>query len=286
MIDCTFVTYRELPDLDPDDRLAADALRALGLRVAASVWSDPEVDWTLSCACVLRSTWDYPLRVSEFLGWIDDVSKRTSLWNPADVVRWNSHKFYLRELEARGVPIVPTAWVSRSSALDLSSLMGERNWKQSVVKPSYGAGTVGVRHVGSSRQAIADRQAHATGLLAEQDVLVQPYLNSVREYPERALVFIDGAYSHAVSKTPFQALLPAGEAGEEPVAATGEEIETATKAMAAVPGRQLYGRVDLVRDDAGAPVVIELELIEPSLFLGTYPPAAIAFAHAIARFIR
>jgi glutathione synthase/RimK-type ligase-like ATP-grasp enzyme len=285
MIDCTFVTYCELPDLDPDDRLAVEALRALDVRVEAAVWDDSHVDWTQTRACVLRSTWDYPLRIAEFLGWVDEVSKKTSLWNPAGVVRWNSHKFYLRELEARGVPIVPTAWVSRGSAVDLPSLMGERGWRQSVVKPAYGAGTVGVRRVGSSREAIADGQAHATGLLAEQDVLVQPYLNSVREYPERALVFIDGAYSHAVSKTPFQALLPAGEAGEEPVVATGEEIDTATKAMAAVPGRQLYGRVDLVRDDAGAPVVIELELIEPSLFLGMYPPAATAFAGAIARFI-
>jgi hypothetical protein len=133
---------------------------------------------------------------------------------------------------------------------------------------------------------MAEGQAHATGLLEEQDVLVQPYLSSVREYPERALVFIDGAYSHAASKTPFQALLPAGEAGEAPVVATGEEIETATKAMAAVPGRVLYGRVDLVRDAAGAPVVIELELIEPSLFLGMHPSAATAFADAIVRFIR
>jgi glutathione synthase/RimK-type ligase-like ATP-grasp enzyme len=285
VIDCTFVTYRELPDLDPDDRLAADALQALGVRIETAVWNDPRVDWTQTRTCVLRSTWDYPLRIAEFLGWVCEVSKKTSLWNPAQMVRWNCHKFYLRDLAERGVEIVPTAWLRRGDAFDLASLMRERGWTQCVVKPAHGAGTVGVRKVDSSREAIAEGQEHTTGLLAEQDVLVQPYLNSIGDYPERALVFIDGAYSHAVSKTPFQALLPAGEAGEQPVVATVEEVEAATKAMAAVAGRQLYGRVDLVRDDAGAPVVIELELIEPSLFLAMHPPAAKAFAEAIARVV-
>lgn len=285
MIDCTFATYGALPDLDPDDRLALDALRALGLHVEAAVWNDPRVDWAQTRACVLRSTWDYPLHIARFGRWIDEVSAMTSLWNPAPAIKWNSHKFYLRDLEARGVPIVPSAWVRKGDAFDLASLMRERAWSECVVKPVHGAGTVGVRRVGPTQAAVAEGHAHAARLLGEQDVLVQPYLRSVGEYPERALVFIDDAYSHAVSKTPFQALLPAGEAGEELVVATGAEIEVAARAMAAVRGRLLYGRVDLVRDDAGAPVVIELELIEPSLFLGMHPSAADAFARAIQRVI-
>jgi glutathione synthase/RimK-type ligase-like ATP-grasp enzyme len=285
MIDCLFATYDELPGLDPDDRLAVDALRSVGLCAEPAVWNDPCVDWTQARVCVLRSTWDYPARFHEFLRWIDSVSTKTSLWNPAPVVRWNSHKFYLRDLERKGVPVVPTAWIARGTSLRLRELLRQRSWSEAVIKPAFGAGTVDVLKVDASVDGIASGQQHADRLLTEQDVLVQPYLHSVTEYPERALVFIDGSYSHAATKTPFQALLPAGEAGEQPVEASAQEIAIATRAMEAVPGPHLYGRVDLVRDDAGAPVVIELELIEPSLFLAMHPPAAGAFARAIARML-
>jgi hypothetical protein len=121
-------------------------------------------------------------------------------------------------------------------------------------------------------------------LLAEQDVMVQPFLDSVERYGERALVFIDGDYSHAARKVAFQPLAVAGEAGETPVIAEPDEIEVARKVAAMVPG-VLYGRVDLVRDEAGKPIVIEFELVEPSLFLSLHPPAAERFASACAKLL-
>jgi glutathione synthase/RimK-type ligase-like ATP-grasp enzyme len=280
---CTFATYGALPELDPDDRLAASELERRGVEVRAAVWNDPAVDWSAEDVCVLRSTWDYPQRPNAFVRWIDDVALVSALWNPAAVVRWNLNKRYLLDLGERGVPIVPTALVSRGTPLDLVSLMRARGWSRAVVKPAFGAGTVGVRKAGDSGASRAVAQAHADLLLRDQDALVQRYLPSVESYRERALVFVDDAYSHAVAKSPFQALLPAGEAGEALVEATAEEIALARTALAAAPGPRLYARVDLVRDDEGAPVVIEVELVEPSLFLAMHPPAAAALADAIHR---
>ena len=270
---CTFVTYAGLPRLDPDDLLAARALERLGVEVRAAVWDDPSVDWELAGTCVLRSTWDYPQRPQAFVAWLGLVEARTVLWNPPAVVRWNLHKFYLRDLAASGVPVVPTAWLPAGTAPGLAELVGARGWPEAVVKPAYGAGTVGVHLFALTPDGLAAAERHANLLLARGDVLVQRYLPSVEDYRERALVFIGGAYSHAVSKAPFQALLPAGEAGELPAEATPAELAVARLALAAAPGPHLYARVDLVRDEAGAPLLLELELVEPSLFLGMSPQA-------------
>jgi glutathione synthase/RimK-type ligase-like ATP-grasp enzyme len=280
---CAFATYADLPRLDPDDRLAADACAPLGIDVVAAVWDDPAVDWSRFDACVVRSTWDYPLRAAAFAAWIDRLEGATTVWNAPATLRWNMHKGYMRELAARGVPIVPTEIVERRTPLDLDAFLRDRAWPDAIVKPAHGAATFGVYRVEASSASVALAQRHVDELLAGVDVLVQPFLRSVTEYRERALVFIDGVYSHAATKEPFQPLEAAGQAGERLVTATPEEIALARRALAAVPGDNLYARVDLVRDDSGAPVVIEVELIEPSLFLAMHPPAADRLATALAR---
>jgi glutathione synthase/RimK-type ligase-like ATP-grasp enzyme len=189
----------------------------------------------------------------------------------------------MRDLAARGIPIVPTAIVERRTPLDLGAFLSERAWSDAIVKPAHGAATLGVRRVEATPASVALAQLHVDGLLAHVDVLVQPFLRSVTTYRERALVFIDGTYSHAATKEPFQGLEVAGHAGERPVTATQEEIALAERALASIEGDHLYARVDLVRDDADAPVVIEVELIEPSLFLAMHPPAAARFAAALAK---
>ena len=256
MPDFTFVTYGGLPDLDPDDRLAVEALNTRGLSVAASVWNDPSVDWSRAGICVIRSTWDYHLDYAGFLAWAQRVATLTELWNPLPVVRWNSHKSYMLDLALRGAPVVPTAWLKARSGHDLSALMRDRGWERAVVKPAVGLATRGVMRVDPSSDGIAAAQSHLDRLLADQDVLVQPFVASIEEYPERALVFIDGEYSHAASKTPFQPLLPAGEAGEAPAVANPEEIAVAESVARMVEGRALYARVDLVRGNDGRPCVI------------------------------
>ncbi len=278
MPDFTFVTYARMPDLDPDDRLAQDALIQRGFDVAAAVWDDPMVDWSQAGIVVIRSTWDYNLRHEAFLGWAETVHKVARLYNPISLIRWNIHKSYLKDLAAHGVSVVPTRWLAAGSQPDMRSLLGQAGWETAVVKPAIGLSTYGVRRISGS----ADDQAHVDALLREHDVMLQPYIRSVEDYGERALMFINGTYSHATRKTAFQALLPAGEAGETPADATAAEIAVAAKAIAALPAAALYARADLVQGGAGEPLVLEFELIEPTLFLGMHPRAPERFADALA----
>jgi hypothetical protein len=277
MPDFTFVTYAQMPDLDADDRLAVDVLAQRGLRAVPAVWDDPSVDWSKAGVVVIRSTWDYNLRHDAFLAWTESVAAVTPLYNPPALVRWNSHKSYIKDLVAHEVPVVPTLWLAKASRVDLADFLARAGWRTAVVKPAIGLSTYGVRRVTGS----VDDQAHVEALLREHDVMVQPYIKSVETYGERSLIFIDSTYSHAARKTAFQALLPAGEAGETPAEATGSEIAVAVKAMGALPEPALYARVDLVHGYDGQPLVIELEVVEPSLFLGMHPRAAHRFADAL-----
>lgn len=279
MTDFTFITYAAMPDLDPDDRLAVAILRARGCDVGIAVWDDPNVDWAGGGTCIIRSTWDYNLRYEAFLAWTDGVAALTELWNPPSLVRWNSNKTYLRDLESAGAAIVPTLWIERGSTANLTQVLARAGWQNAVIKPSVGLSTYGVMKV--ARESAAGGQQHLETLLRSHDVMVQPYVASVEDYGERSLVFIGGAYSHAVRKTAFQALLPAGEAGETPTSATPAEIAVAVRALAALPEPALYARVDVVAGQRGEPLVIELELIEPTLFLGMDPQAPARFADAL-----
>jgi glutathione synthase/RimK-type ligase-like ATP-grasp enzyme len=283
-IDCTLVTCERVPSLDFDDALLLRELRARGLRASVAIWSDRAVDWSASRLCVLRSTWDYYRRPREFAGWIRRASTLTVLRNDPHLLAWNAHKSYLRELELRGVPVVPTAWVRYGESCDLARLVAELGWRDVVLKPAVGAAADGVTLVRAGEPA-ANGQARLDELTRGSDVLIQPYLAAVAEYGERALIFLDGSFSHAVAKKkPFDTVLTVGDASELGVSPTSAELAVAESALRAVPGeRVLYARVDLLRDDAGTPRVSEVELIEPGLYFGAHAPARHAFAAAVAR---
>jgi len=278
MPDFTFVTYADLPDLDPDDRLAVTEVERRGASVGAQVWSDAAVDWSSAGTVVIRSTWDYHLHHDAFLEWIDRVAQVTSIWNPPKLVRRNSVKTYLKDLEQRGVPVVPTAWIDRGESCDLRRLMRDRGWEQAVVKPIVGLATEGVRR---AVRADDDAQSHLDALVARGGAMVQPFMPAVTSYGERALVHIGGAYSHAASKVAFQPLANAGDAGEKPVVASQAERAAAELAIATLDSPWLYARVDVVPDEAGRPLVMEFELVEPTLFLALDSHAPRRFADAL-----
>ena len=281
MTDCTLVTCELIPGLDPDDRLLVDELRKRGLTVTSAVWSDPRVDWAQSRLSVLRSTWDYHGRYADFARWIDRVSDVTALRNDAAMVRWNMHKSYLRDLESQGVPVVPTAWVYKGRPRSLADLRTANGWGDCVIKPARGLATHGVLLVRCDGPSSKEGQAHLDGLVRDDDVLVQPYLGDVVSYGERALIFLLGRFSHAVVKKPFDTVLAVGDAGGAAVEVTQEEVAVAAKALGAAPGRPLYARVDLLRDDEGAARVSEVELIEPALYFGASTDALQSFADCI-----
>ncbi|MPZ28436.1 MAG: hypothetical protein GEV12_19010 [Micromonosporaceae bacterium] len=288
------VTCADLPELDPDDRLLAAALRGLGVEPVAAVWDDPAVDWSGFDLAVLRSPWDYPARRAEFLGWAATVP---ALANPVDVVTWNTDKRYLVELDLAGLPVVPTSWLAADDRWQPPQT-GE--W---VVKPAVG---VGSKSCGRYRLADPVHRRLAGSHVARlqhagQLVMVQPYQPAVDRYGETAVLFLAGPgrdgllYSHAVRKGPMLAgpdrpspelFRPEQITDRVPSAA---ELALARRVLAEVPGgpdRLLYARVDLIPGVDGRPQLVEVELTEPSLFLGYEPGAAARLAAAIAARLR
>lgn len=269
---------------DEDLPLLVEALRADGCAAEAVPWDEDSVRWDRFDLAVIRSTWDYVDRLGEFLAWADATAHATRLRNPAPVVRWNSDKHYLRHLAERGVPVVPTRWLEPGhpcSEADVDAAGGV------VVKPVVSLGARDTaRYEPDSR---ADAVRHARMLLDQgRAVMIQPYLHRVAE-GERALAFFSGTFSHAIRKQPLLSEPGvidndrAPHPGVTRYKPTETETRTALQALAAVPAPDplLFARVDLALNEAGDPVVMELELIEPNLFLRYDPQAVERFAESM-----
>ncbi|MGA5649480.1 ATP-grasp domain-containing protein [Streptomyces seoulensis] len=267
------------PSKDPDLAGLVAELRAAGADAEARFWDDPDADWAGYDLVLIRSTWDYTWRTAEFLAWADRVDALTRLLNPVDVVHWNVDKRYLGELASAGVPTVPTRYLPPGPPGPPGAEPDLPTGHEYVIKPASGAGArYAARYTPEERERAIGQLArmHAEGLTA----MVQPYMRGVDRHGERALHFFGGRLLHASRKgavlapgTPFDAVKTAHPKLEkwQPTAA---ELDLAERALAAVPGgaeRLLYGRVDLVDGEDGQPCVLELELVEPHLFLDLHP---------------
>jgi glutathione synthase/RimK-type ligase-like ATP-grasp enzyme len=277
----SFITYNELPELDPDDQLAVTEARRRGHECNPVVWNDPKVDWHSAGICVLRNTWDYHLNPQAFLSWAAEVASATTLVNPLRLVQWNLDKKYLLDLASSGVKIVPTVVLQKQSRPSLRKLLQEHRWERVIVKPSIGLATSGVKKIDTSNGGIELGQEHVEKLLGNGDALLQPYIESIETYGERSLVFIAGQYSHTVRKTPFQIMAVAGQAGETLAASVDQEIQFARVALEKLDQTPLYARVDIIPDNENGYRLMELELIEPSLFFSLYAPAVVPFVDAL-----
>ncbi|HEV2643145.1 MAG TPA: hypothetical protein VGT98_10575 [Candidatus Elarobacter sp.] len=275
------------PDLTDDDRPLLATLAAHGIRAEPAVWNDPAVEWSEYAAVVIRSCWDYHYRADEFLAWVDALEAAdVLLLNPPDVVRWNADKTYLRDLEAAGVRTVPTRWLDATHAQSLSAILEETGWRDAVIKPSVSASardTWRVQHPPKS-----EHDARMRTLVERGTVLVQPYMDVIASQGELSLVFLDGRYSHAVLKRPkagdFRVQTEHGGSVEEAYP-NDRMVRQAADVLRAAPDvamQSLYARVDGVIVD-GELVLMELELIEPALYLSAHPRAAARLASAIAR---
>ncbi|HEX6884844.1 MAG TPA: hypothetical protein VF530_15825 [Planctomycetota bacterium] len=281
-MDLRIATCRPLPEPDPDEGPLLAALAARGVRARMAAWSDPREDWAAPVPTVLRSTWDYPHRAEAFLAWVERAARVAPLWNPPSVVRWNLHKRYLVELAERGIAVVATECLERGAEVRLGELLSARGWDDAVLKPAISAASFETLRVRAGVPGeLARGAAHLTRLLAERDVLVQRYAPAVETSGERALVWIDGALSHAVRKSPRFAGQEESVSAALPIAP--DEAALAEGVLAGLAGELLYARIDVVRGAHGAPELMELELIEPSLFLVQHPPALARLADALAR---
>jgi glutathione synthase/RimK-type ligase-like ATP-grasp enzyme len=279
LIDVALVTCARLPEPDFDAEPLVGELSRTGLAAEIRAWDDPRASWSDTRVAILRSCWNYPRHAERFLAWADATSRVTSLWNPIAVVRWNLHKGYLLDLERAGVPIAPTVLVRRESSETLDAVVARRGWDRVVVKPAVSAASWRTERF--DRDAIADGERHLRALTQDGDVLVQQYLPSVEDYGERAVIWIDGELTHAVRKSPR--FSGDEESVSQAVAIADDERDVAAGAVAAVGHELLYARVDLARRCDGSPAVMELELIEPSLFFRQGPVACVRLVAALHR---
>ena len=266
-----------------DDGLLQAALRARGLSSVRRDWADPDVDWSRFRMAVFRTTWDYFDRQAEFGAWIDRVAKLTLVCNPAPLVRWNLDKHYLGELAAAGVPVVPTRYLEIGDATPLAAQLEAAGWDQAIVKPCISGAA---RHTYRLDRASAGAlEPVVRGLLADEAMMLQPFMPAILEHGEDTLVLFDGHCTHALRKRAragdFRVQDDHGGTLHDCVP-TAAQRALAAQAWAACPVAPAYGRVDMVLDANGQPCVMELELIEPELWLRRHPPAAEAFAAAIA----
>lgn len=278
-------TCADLPRLAPADRQLPAALAARGIAAEPVVWNDPAIEWEDYDAVLLRSTWDYHRDRDAFLAWAETTAARASLWNPPALVGWSTEKAYLRELAEAGVATIPTAWPHRGEAARLEAIRAARGWAEVVVKPTVALGADRLLRVGVATAEAGPGQAHLEALLAGGDAMVQPFLDSVVSRGETSLVFFDGELSHALRKRPKRGdfrVQPRWGGSVVAVAPEDAELRLARTALACLGDAPLYARVDLVAGSDGEPLLIELELVEPNLYLDAAPGAAERFATAIA----
>lgn len=277
-------TYVGKPDLAPDDRLLAAALERAGLQAAPAVWSDRSVDWRSFDAIVLRSCWDYHRRHDEFLAWLDRLDAAgCRAWNPTRMVRWNSDKRYLIDLARRGVATVPTRIVERASAIPVPDVARAEGWTRFVVKPAVSASAYETHALnlplGREDQAAIDR------VVAHGGALVQPFLDEVTADGELSLIFFDGVFSHAAIKRTrrgdFRVQTEHG-GTVAPIEVAPAIVAEARRSLDALDEAPLYARVDGIGDERSFRLM-ELELIEPNVFLSAERGSADRFAAAIAR---
>ncbi len=274
------VTSRAFAAADADGPRLAEALERAGVAAEAVPWDEPDRPWEDYSLAVVRSTWDYVSRREEFVAWATTVAR---LCNPAPVLRWNTDKQYLADLASAGVAVVPTSFLGPGD--ELAAPDGEY-----VVKPSVGAGAEDTARYGPGDLAVA--RAHVASLTARgRRALVQPYLGAVDSAGESTLVYLGGRLSHGVRRGPMlgrgsrrrpvdQAVGPLEPTGDEVAAA--EAVLGAAARLVGGDAPFLYARVDLLAGDDGAPLLLELEVTEPFLYLGYAPGAAERFAAAIA----
>ncbi len=281
MLDIALATSREYPGLDEDSVPLLEALRSRGLHCEPRVW-DSGFDPAEARMCLIRSTWDYDTRREEFLAWARATNDRTALLPSLDTVVWNTDKRYLQDLEARGVAIVPTVWLARGETL--TEVMTARGWERAVIKPAVAAGSRGLMRV--EVDEAAEAQPAVDALLERGAVLAQPFLASVESQGELSLLFAEGELTHAVRKLAWPGdfrVQPehGGAFGvEEPSASA---LDAARTVLAALDDTPPVARVDLVTGENGQPLLIELELIEPRLFLRAAPSSAARYAAALAK---
>lgn len=282
---CAFLSMDSLEGFFCDDDLAIEPLRRAGHEVEVVSWRARDVDWNAFDAVVIRSPWDYQQDAGAFFAVLEEIEQsRALLLNPLDLVRWNLRKTYLRDLEARGVRVVNTVWDGRPERSSIRRLFTALEADEVVLKPVVGANADHVLRV--RPETIDAILPAARRAYAESGFFAQPFRRKIVEEGEYSVVFLGGAFSHALLKTAAPGDFRVQEehgGGIAPVEPDSRLLARARLAHDALPAMPLYARVDLVRDEQGDLDLMELELIEPCLYFRMDHRSPARFANALER---
>ena len=278
-----YLTMADADDVAIDYEASFPAMRERGFEPVVQPWREPGVDWDAFAAVYLSTPWDYPEHLAEFRGLLARIDASAAiLVNPLELVRWNLEKTYLRELAARGASIVPTLWRDSFDASELPAWFARFGADSIVVKPVVGANAAHTYVIDRTAAAAFVRQLEA--VFATRPFCVQPFVDRIRVDGEYSLFFFGAEYSHAIRKQPragdFRTQEQYG-ARIEPHTATAGMIETAQRVVAMLDPQPVYARIDFVRDSDDHCLLMEVELIEPSLYFRSDADAAGRFAAAI-----
>jgi glutathione synthase/RimK-type ligase-like ATP-grasp enzyme len=277
-----FLTLDERGDYVIDDEHAIAPLAELGWRVATVSWRQTATPWSEFDAVIIRSTWDYWDDVPAFLSVLEHIGRETRLANSLDIVRWNLEKTYLADLDRKGIGIVPTIWPSEVKPDSFQAFSEQHDCDQLVIKPVIGAN--GDKAFRVSPADTLQRREMISACFSTRRALVQTFMPRILTEGEFSLFYFNGEFSHAILKTPAESEFRSQEehgANIQPVLPEPQLLMRGQQALAALPETPLYARADFIRNDENDFLVMELELIEPSMYLRTDPGAPKRFARAI-----
>jgi len=295
MYDVTILTTQEylcpkkvddyIHNLLTEDRLVQEALEREGFNVTRINWDNPDFDWSQTKTILFRTVWDYFERYDEFEPWLDQVSQQTHCINPIDLIKWNIDKHYLGDLKNWGVNIVPTIFIEKGDRRSLREIVDQSGWQHVILKPAI-SGTA--RHTYKFKSSKADSYEDTLKkLIANEAMLLQPFINSITTKGEVSHMVFGGKYSHSVLKKAkrgdFRVQDDFG-GTVSPYQANKEEMAFAEHVIAHCKIEPLYARVDTVWDNEGKLAVAELEAIEPELWFRFNPEAATLMAKSLATY--
>lgn len=280
------LTCDRFPDLYDTDQKLIPLLNSFGYHVKAEIWDNPAVDWCQYDVLIFRNTWDYYLKIDAFNVWLDFINEAgIRSFNPVSVIQWNKHKFYLREFQSIGIPVIPSIFVTSTEDLDIAKILPE-DWQQVIIKPAVSAGSHLTTLFDAKEAATVSENYRNTA--NKQDLILQKFIPQIQSAGEISLLYFDKKFSHAVRKTPkagdfriqsmfggkYEAYLP-----------SDSLLSVAQKIVDFIGDDLLYARVDGILID-GVFHLMELELIEPDLYLDYVENGSGKFADTIRLFMQ
>lgn len=278
-IDIGLITCSAYPDLQKDYLLLQTELSNRGHVVKSIIWNDNTVDFSNITNLIFCSVWDYHSHYDSFNNWLDQTEKLSNIINKPEIVRWNIDKYYLKHFEQNDIPVIPTLWLDTSTD---HYCLDKLNWRDVVIKPAIGAGSSGMKRFNLDTEKEGALN-HIESLSLKSKVMVQPYLKSADIRGETALIYFNGNFSHCVSRpmAGHQAA-PDREVEEASyVEPTKKQLNIGEAVINSLPFTPAYIRVDLLEDERQEDLVLEVEMVEPTLFLCKAPQSAILYANAL-----